>query len=53
MKVNFDTKAELDWTDEAKAALLRGNPAATYYSGFSGLPIEVLPEIYKKRLADR
>jgi hypothetical protein len=53
MKINFDTKAELEWTEEAKAALLEGNPAATYYSGFSGLPIEALPEIYRKRLTER
>jgi homogentisate 1,2-dioxygenase len=50
MKINFDTKAELEWTEEAKAALLGANPPATYYSGFSGLPIEALPEIYRKRL---
>ncbi len=53
MKVNFDTKAELEWTEEAKAALLAGHPPATYYSGFSGLPLEALPEIYKQRLTDR
>jgi homogentisate 1,2-dioxygenase len=49
MKINFDTKAELEWTDEAKAALLE-DPRAGNYTGFSGLPMEAVPERYKRRL---
>jgi hypothetical protein len=49
MKVNFDTKAELEWTAEARAALF-DDPRAGNYTSFSGIPLEAVPELYKKRL---
>ena len=49
MKINFDTEAELEWTDEARAALL-DDPRTGNYTDFSGIPIEVVPNLYKKRL---
>lgn len=49
MKINFDTRAELEWTDEARAAL-SDDPRAGNYTSFSGIPLEALPEIYRKRL---
>jgi homogentisate 1,2-dioxygenase len=51
MKINFDTKAELEWTAEAKAALL-GDPRAGNYTSFTGIPLEAVPELYRKRLDD-
>jgi homogentisate 1,2-dioxygenase len=50
MKINFDTKAELEWTDEARAALI-DDPRAGNYTGFSGIPLDAVPELYKKRLS--
>jgi hypothetical protein len=49
MKINFDTKAELEWTAEARAALF-DDPRAGNYTSFSGIPLEAVPELYKKRL---
>ncbi len=49
MKINFDTKAILEWTEEAKAALIEDARAGAYTS-FSGIPMEAVPEMYKKRL---
>jgi homogentisate 1,2-dioxygenase len=49
MKVNFDTKAVLEWTPEARAAVM-DDPRAGNYTSFSGLPVERLPERYSKRL---
>jgi hypothetical protein len=49
MKINFDTKAELYWSEEAFAALI-DDPRTGNYTGFSGIPIEAVPELYKKRL---
>ncbi len=53
MKLNFDTNAPLRWTEEAKAALLEGDPRARHFTSFSGIPIEAVPELYKHRLGDR
>jgi hypothetical protein len=53
MKLNFDTRAELRWTEEAKAALLDGDQRALHFTSFSGIPIEAVPELYKRRLAQR
>jgi homogentisate 1,2-dioxygenase len=50
MKINFDTKAELEWTAEARAALI-DDPRAGNYTSFSGIPLKAVPELYKKRLA--
>jgi homogentisate 1,2-dioxygenase len=47
MKINFDTRAELDWTDEARAALL-GDPREGNYTSFTGLPLKAVPEPYKR-----
>jgi homogentisate 1,2-dioxygenase len=49
MKVNFDTKAVLDWTPEARAAVM-DDPRTGNYTSFSGLPVKTLPERYSKRL---
>jgi homogentisate 1,2-dioxygenase len=49
MKINFDTRAELEWTEEAKAALL-DDPRAGNYTSFAGIPLEALPDMYRKRL---
>ena len=35
MKINFDTRAELEWTEEARAALL-GDPREGNYTSFTG-----------------
>jgi hypothetical protein len=51
MKINFDTRAELSWTEEAKAALI-DDPLAGVYTSFSGIPLEGVPERYRKRLGD-
>ena len=52
MKINFDTRAELRWTEEAKAALLDGDPRELHFTSFSGIPIEAVPEQYRRRLKD-
>jgi homogentisate 1,2-dioxygenase len=49
MKINFDTKAVLEWTPEAKAALI-DDPRAGAYTSFSGIPMKAVPENYKKRI---
>jgi homogentisate 1,2-dioxygenase len=49
MKVNFDTKAKLAWTPEAKAALL-DDPRAAHFTSFVGMPLEAVPELYRRRL---
>jgi homogentisate 1,2-dioxygenase len=51
MKVNFDTQAELAWTPEARAALI-DDPRAANYTSFAGIPLEAVPEIYRKRLGE-
>lgn len=51
MKINFDCRSELQWTPEARAALFE-DPRAGNYTSFSGIPMEAVPELYKKRLAD-
>jgi homogentisate 1,2-dioxygenase len=53
MKLNFDTRAQLRWTEEAKTALLDGDPRAQHFTSFSGIPIQAVPELYKRRLDDR
>jgi homogentisate 1,2-dioxygenase len=53
MKINFDTRAPLRWTDEAKAALLDGDPRAEHFTSFTGIPIEAVPELYKRRIDER
>jgi homogentisate 1,2-dioxygenase len=49
MKVNFDTKAELAWTAEAKAALM-DDPLSGNYTSFAGIPLEAVPERYTRRI---
>jgi homogentisate 1,2-dioxygenase len=51
MKINFDTRAELSWTDEARTALLE-NPREGAYTSFSGIPLKVVPEAYKRWLRE-
>ena len=43
IKVNFDTKAQLHWTDEAKAALLEGDVRRNVFVSLYGVPEEMLP----------
>lgn len=43
-KVNFDTRAELRWTEEAHAARLAGDPRVTVFTSLYGVPEEFLPE---------
>lgn len=50
MRINFDTKAVLWWTEEAAAALF-GDPIVTKYSSFFGLPIDAAPEAVRRRAA--
>jgi hypothetical protein len=47
MKVNFDTKAVLEWTPEARAAIM-DEPRAGVYTSFSGLRMDLVPESYKR-----
>jgi homogentisate 1,2-dioxygenase len=49
MKVNFDTRAELTWTPEARAALL-ADPRSAHFTSFVGIPLEAVPELYRRRL---
>jgi len=51
MKINFDTRAELSWTDEARAALLE-SPREGAYTSFSGIPLKAVPEAYKRWLRE-
>jgi homogentisate 1,2-dioxygenase len=53
MKLNFDTRAELHWTEDAKAAQIDGDPRVQHFLSFSGIPIEAVPELYKRRLPGR
>lgn len=48
MRINFDTKAVLWWTEEARAALF-ADPLAAMYTSFFGLPIESAPEKVRRR----
>src|SRR6202451_158259 len=51
MKINFDTRAELSWTDAARAELLK-NPREGASTSFSGIPLKVVPEAYKRWLRE-
>jgi homogentisate 1,2-dioxygenase len=50
MRVNFDTAAELRWTDEATAALFE-DPVLAQYTSFFGVPLEAVPEKLRRRAA--
>lgn len=50
MRINFDTKAPLSWTAEAREALF-ADPVLAQYSSFFGVPIEVAPERVRRRAA--
>jgi homogentisate 1,2-dioxygenase len=48
MRVNFDTRAALWWTDEARAALFE-DPMAAKYTSFFGVPLAAAPEKVRRR----
>jgi len=48
MKINFDTKAALSWTEEARAALF-ADPLTAKYTSFFGVPLEAAPENVRRR----
>jgi homogentisate 1,2-dioxygenase len=43
IKINFDTRARLHWTEAAKAAFLDGDPRVTVFTSMYGVPPEYLP----------
>lgn len=49
MKINFDTRAVLERTPEARAAVM-DDPRAGNYTSFSGLLLDRVPERYTRRL---
>ena len=48
MRINFDTRAALRWTDEARAALF-GDPVVAKYTSFFGVPLKAAPEEVRRR----
>jgi homogentisate 1,2-dioxygenase len=50
MRINFDTKAALTWTEEARAALF-GDPMVAKYTSFFGAPIDAAPPKVQARAA--
>jgi homogentisate 1,2-dioxygenase len=48
MRINFDTKAALTWTKEAKAALFE-DPIVAKYTSFFGAPMDAVPEKLRRR----
>jgi homogentisate 1,2-dioxygenase len=43
IKINFDTRSKLHWTDEAKAAFLEGDVRTNVFLSLYGVPPERLP----------
>lgn len=50
MRVNFDTKAVLNWTEEARGALF-ADPLLAFYTSFAGVPLQAVPEHVRNRAA--
>jgi homogentisate 1,2-dioxygenase len=48
MRINFDTKATLRWTAEARAALF-DDPVIALYTSFMGVPLKAAPEKVRAR----
>lgn len=48
IRINFDTKAPLTWTPEARAALFE-NPILEQYTSFFGLPPKLIPPEIRER----
>lgn len=48
MRINFDTKAVLWWTEEARRALF-ADPVVAKYTSFFGVPIDAAPEKVRRR----
>jgi homogentisate 1,2-dioxygenase len=51
MKINFDTRCVLEWTEEARVALL-GDPREGNYTSFTGIPMKAVPAAYKRWLVE-
>jgi homogentisate 1,2-dioxygenase len=48
LRINFDTRAALRWTDAARAALF-GDPITALYTSFMGVPLRAAPENVRER----
>lgn len=48
MRINFDTRSALSWTDEAKAMLF-DDPVTAKYTSFFGVPLDAAPENVRRR----
>jgi homogentisate 1,2-dioxygenase len=48
MRINFDTKAKLRWTEEARGALF-DDPVTALYTSFMGVPLKYAPEAVRAR----
>ena len=51
MRINFDTKAALTWTAEARAALF-ADPMVAKYTSFFGAPLKAAPPKVQRRAAE-
>jgi len=50
LRINFDTKATLNWTAEARAALFE-DPLIAKYTSFFGVPLKAAPAAIRERAA--
>ena len=48
MRINFDTKASLRWTDAAREALF-DDPVSALYTSFMGIPLKYAPASVRER----
>ncbi len=48
VRINFDTKAPLRWSEEARAALFE-DPLTAKYTSFFGVPDKAIPESVRRR----
>jgi homogentisate 1,2-dioxygenase len=48
MRINFDTRAALRWTEQARAALF-DDPVVAKYTSFFGVPLKAAPEKVRRR----
>lgn len=51
VRINFDTRAPLSWTDAARTALFE-DPVTAKYTSFFGVPLEAAPENVRRRTSE-
>jgi hypothetical protein len=49
MRINFDTRARLSWTEAARAARFE-DPILAKYTSFFGVPLKAAPEKVQRRV---